>query len=61
MKKFIKNNSRSLAFLILFFISFARQIYCGVNEHNKELIVEGGEPIKLLPYLLWSHSIEATF
>ena len=61
MKKFIKNNSLSLAFLILFFIAFVGQIYCGVKEYNKELIEEGGAPIKLLSYLLSGHSIEATF
>ena len=61
MKKFIKNNSLSLAFLFLFFISFAGQIYCGVKEHNKELLEEGRAPIKLVPYLLSGHFIEATF
>jgi len=61
MKKFFKNNSLSIAFLILFFIAFTGQIYCGVKEHNKELVEEGGAPIKLLPYLISGHSLEATF
>ncbi|HEY3369776.1 MAG TPA: DUF6766 family protein [Prolixibacteraceae bacterium] len=61
MKKFIRNNSLSLAFLVLFFISFGGQVYFGMKEHNKELIEDGQTPVNLLPYLLSGHSIEATF
>lgn len=61
MKTFIKNNSLSLAFILLFFISFGGQIYCGEQEYNKELLENGQPSVTLLSYLASGHSLEATF
>jgi preprotein translocase subunit SecG len=61
MKTFIKNNSLSLAFILLFFIALGGQIYCGEQEHNKELHENGQPSITLQSYLVSGHSMEAIF
>ena len=61
MKKFVANNSLSIAFLLLFFASMTGQIFFGYKEHNKELLEEGGTTIQLTSYMLSGHFFQATF
>ncbi|MGE5449181.1 MAG: DUF6766 family protein [Bacteroidales bacterium] len=61
MKKFIKNSSLSLAFILLFLISIAGQIKFGREEHNRELLEQGGASLSLAKYLTSGHFIESTF
>lgn len=61
MKKFIKNNSLSLAFLLLFLISIVGQIKFGLEEHNRELLEKGGASLSLAKYLISGHFLESTF
>lgn len=60
MRRFIKNNGLSLAFLILFIVSFFGQVYFGFIEHNKEL-ADHGLQVSLGMYLRSGHFFEATF
>ena len=61
MKKFIRNNSLSLVFLLLFIISMSYQICFGMKEHNKELLEKGAASIQLSDYLLSGHFQQSTF
>lgn len=61
MKKFLRNNSLSLVFLILFFITLAGQIATGQNEHNEETIDMGGKPLSTSEYLTSGHFLQSTF
>ena len=61
MKKFIRNNALSLAFILLFLLSLAGQIYFGLEEYNKELVDEGGMPVVLSDYFLSGHFLQSTF
>jgi len=61
MKKFIKDNSLSLSFLLLFIISIALQIIFGQKEYNKFLIENGAPTVDIINYLQSGHFIESTF
>lgn len=61
MKTFLRNNGLSICFLVLFFGSLIGQIFLGFEEHNKELVDEGGKIITLSSYLVSGHFIESTF
>lgn len=61
MKKFIVNNSLSLTFLLLFIAALAGQVISGFDEHNKNLLEEGGGQISFLQYLGSGHFLESTF
>lgn len=61
MKIFLKNNALSLAFLFLFLVSLAGQIYFGFEEYNKDLIEEGGTPVYLTQYFASGHFLQSTF
>ncbi|TRW24410.1 hypothetical protein FMM05_11300 [Flavobacterium zepuense] len=61
MKEFIKNNSLSIVFIILFVITLAAQIVFGHQEYNKELIDNGGAAVNLQQYLTSGHFVESTF
>lgn len=61
MKTFLRNNGLCICFLILFFGSLIGQTLLGFQEHNKELIDEGGKMINMSAYLLSGHFIESTF
>lgn len=61
MKKFIKNSSLSIAFILLFLISIAGQVKFGFEEHNRELLELGGASLSLSQYLISGHFIESTF
>jgi hypothetical protein len=61
MKKFFKNNSLSITFLILFALAFAAQVVFGFHEYNEELTDDGAAAIGFTAYLVSGHFIEATF
>lgn len=61
MKKFIKNSSLSIAFILLFLISIAGQVKFGFEEHNRELLELGGASLSMSEYLTSGHFIESTF
>ena len=61
MKQFIKNNSLSIVFVLLFLISLAGQVVTGFHEYNKTMTQEGGPTVSLPRYLQSGHFIQATF
>ena len=61
MKKFVRNNGLSIAFVFLFFIALFGQVLTGYKEHNKELEDEGRPIIALSSYFVSGHFIESTF
>src|SRR5688572_10805182 len=61
MKKFWRNNSLSLIFILLFILALGGQFYTGFNEHNKERKEEGRSPISMGSYLSSGHFLQATF
>lgn len=58
---FIKNNSLSIAFLILAFISLGGQALSGLHEYNDFLKEHGQPEVALLQYISSGHFIQATF
>ena len=61
MKKFWRNNSLSIVFVMLFIMALAGQLYTGFNEHNKERKEEGRAPMSMNSYLSSGHFLQATF
>jgi hypothetical protein len=61
MKNFIKNNSLSIVFLILFVVTLGAQVFFGHQEYNKELTENGGAAVNLHEYLKSGHFVESTF
>lgn len=61
MRTFIRNNSLSLVFLALFFLSFLGHIDSGFKYYNKEREEEGCTKLSLVQYLHSGHFIQATF
>jgi hypothetical protein len=61
MKRWIRNNGLSLAFILLFLFAFAGQIITGFKEYNKERADEGQAAVNLTSYLQSGHFLEATF
>ncbi|MFC6095411.1 DUF6766 family protein [Flavobacterium qiangtangense] len=61
MKKFIRDNSLSLTFALLFAVSMAGQTFFGYKEHLKELSEGGADPVSVLQYLSSGHFLQATF
>jgi len=61
MKTFIKYNSLSLTFFVLFLIAIFAQTFFGLKEYNKELAEHGASAVGLLKYLISGHFIESTF
>src|SRR4051812_27113378 len=61
MKTFLHDNGLSICFLLLFLGSLAGQIIFGLEEHNKELIEEGGRALTLSSYLISGHFLQSTF
>ncbi len=60
-KKFFRDNSLSLTFLLLFIIGMTGQIIFGIKEYNKDLAEWGGKPVGFAEYLSSGHFLEATF
>lgn len=61
MRQFIKNNSLSLVFLILFLFSLLGQIVTGLKENNKEREEKGSPPLTLSQYFSSGHFLQSTF
>ena len=61
MTSFLKENSLSLVFFILFLIAMIGQAITGLEEHNHEMIEEGGQPIKIGEYITSGHFLQSTF
>ncbi len=61
MKKFLRNNSLSITFFILFIGSMAAQVIFGLKEYNKELVEEGAATVTLHQYFTSGHFVESTF
>jgi hypothetical protein len=61
MKKWLRNNSLSIVFLLLFFLSLIGQAITGLKQHNEEIIEMGGRAIKLSEYWTSGHFLQSTF
>jgi hypothetical protein len=61
MKSWLKNNSLSIVFFLLFLLSMAGQIVTGLKQHNEEMQDEGGTQLELTQYLTSGHFLQATF
>jgi hypothetical protein len=61
MKGFLKNNSLSLVFFLLFLLSMVGQAITGLKQHNEEMIEEGGHRLEMSAYLTSGHFIQSTF
>jgi len=61
MKEFIKNNSLSIVFLVLFSATLVAQTVFGHQEYNKELVENGGTTVTVQQYLTSGHFVESTF
>lgn len=61
MIKFIRNNSLSVVFLLLFLFAITGQFITGMNEHNKERAEDGKTSLSAGEYIQSGHFIQATF
>lgn len=61
MGRFLRNNSLSLVFFVLFLLSLAGQAITGHKEHNNELSDMGGQPVGFTEYLSSGHFLQSTF
>ena len=61
MKKYLKNNSLSLVFFLLFLVTLFGQILSGIKVYNEEMLEEGGAQLGFGAYLTSGHFLEATF
>ena len=61
MKKYIRNNSLTIVFLLLFLVALFFQIKTGFSVHNEELQQDGAKPIAFSQYLTSGHFISSTF
>lgn len=59
--KFIRNNSLSIVFLLLFVIAMAGQFFTGFAQYNKERGEENQQPVGYRAYVQSGHFIQATF
>lgn len=59
--KWLKYNSLSLVFFILFVITIIGQAVTGLEEHNQEITDEGAKPVSMSEYLSSGHFIQSTF
>jgi glycerol uptake facilitator-like aquaporin len=61
MKKFLKNNSLSLVFFILFLLSLGGQAVTGLKQHNQEMEEKGGQQLNMSQYFTSGHFLQSTF
>ncbi|RZJ74421.1 MAG: hypothetical protein EOO45_08605 [Flavobacterium sp.] len=61
MKDFLRNNSLSITFFVLFIIAILAQIHFGHAEYNKDLQEQSVEAVSLPEYLSTGHFVESTF
>jgi hypothetical protein len=60
MKTF-RNNGLSITFFVLFVVSIIGQIVTGLQEHNLQIVEEGGQAVGLGAYLTSGHFLQSTF
>lgn len=60
MRKFLKNNSLSIVFFLLFVFSITGQAITGLKQHNSEM-EEEGQVLTMSQYLLSGHFLQSTF
>ena len=51
MRRFLRDNALTLAFLLLLLLALVGQAFSGVAEYNDQAIADGADPISLLAYL----------
>jgi hypothetical protein len=61
MKRFWRNNSLSIVFLVLFIGTLLAQSITGLKVYNEEVKEEGGREISYFQYLSSGHFLESTF
>lgn len=61
MKAFVKNNSLSLVFFLLFVITLIGQIVTGLKQHNQKMEEEGGNQVSVSEYFTTGHFLQSTF
>ncbi len=61
MKTFIKDNGLSLVFFVLFLVTLLGQAITGLEEHNQEMVEEGGKPATMGEYITSGHFLQSTF
>lgn len=59
--KWIKNNSLSLVFFILFVFAIIGQAVTGLKQHNQEMEEGGGRTVTMSEYLGTGHFLQTTF
>jgi hypothetical protein len=59
--KWLKNNSLSIVFFLLFLLSLVGQTFTGLKEHNEQLEHDGGQQVEMGQYLSSGHFFQATF
>ena len=59
--KWLRQNSLSLVFFLLFLVSLAGQAYTGWKQYNQEMEKDGGEKVNFTGYVQTPHFAEATF
>jgi hypothetical protein len=59
--KWLKHNSLSLVFFILFIISIIGQVVTGLKEHNLQMQDEGGQQLNMAQYMTSGHFLQSTF
>jgi hypothetical protein len=61
MKKFLKDNSLSIVFFLLFVFTIIGQAITGLKEHNQEMQDEGGQQLSMGQYITSGHFLQSTF
>ena len=61
MKKFLRNNGLSIVMFLLFLFSITGQVVTGLEQHNEEVIEDGGSPLTMSQYLTSGHFFQSTF
>ena len=61
MKQFLRNNSLSIVFVVLFLFSLVGQFYTGWREYNKHRREDGLNEVSLAAYPSSGHFLQATF
>jgi len=51
VRRFLRDNALTLAFLLLLLLALVGQAFSGVAEYNDQAIADGADPISLLAYL----------
>ena len=52
MRRFVRENSLSLFFLVIFLLALVGQAFAGVADYNAQLLANGREPVSLAHFVL---------